>query len=908
MVSFEHNRKAHVMGIVALPAKTIRVIGSTQCLTDPASLVKELVENALDANATAIFVEISTDTLSKVKVKDNGHGIAPSDRSLVCKPYCTSKISSFTDLHRLGGDSLGFRGEALASAAELSSKIVLTTRIEGEPTAVELHYDQGGSIIKEKHTSHAVGTFIEIDNFLSTFPVRKQLVEKSPSKILLKVKKLLQAYALARSRVRFSFKVLKAKNEKGDFSHCPKRGAKDDASFISSCLEAATNVFGRKAAEQLQPHTSSWPSIGKVAAPANAESTDLEPRSDGTFILEILSVKAIASDTQSINRLGQYISIDSRPVSCSRGLMKTISRHYRDRVKSICGGENGNILDPLLVLNIRCPKGSYDVNVDPAKDEVLFTDTENILKIFHQSLDSIYGEPKDSPEATSEFRPIHKANDCDMLFAQKPTEKVGPMHAIDAVRADDDLEIRQTFPAFPHDRAGSAIEQEVVQNINVSNPWSLAKIHTPMSRPGRQDENQDVALVNGYLPTPRQQRGDVVDEFDITLHQPLLRSSTSPVPFPYPIKAFGKRHSDHGGESPPVSDQTNTRCGALDVWLNSSGKDKGVERSLYGDFGSPTDSYPSTSATAANIASIHGTALRDIPNVSQRSPYQLAARKQRPNTIAQPSNKARNGPEDVWFPTGENNRSFKPTCGSSRTKSRHDSINLRAQNDSLEATTTHAHPDLANALDYEIRKVKATQDYREQLREEQAAGLIQQRARIAKQSTLDSLFASRTSLRDANSPHKNRQRKAVAALHSSIGANHDAFAAEVVALRCIGTDGTPQRRRTKKLPLEEVEKHDWLADLVLPLSMSAAEIKAVMQTAVDWDDYVYTGGSMDNGFNQPSAGLLRVWALRLQQMVGQQYRRGDAHVEDGTMLDGEALGLDLCQAMLTSRSEGEGEI
>lgn len=896
------------MGIVALPAKTIRAIGSTQCLTDPASLVKELVENALDANAAAIFVEISTDTISKVKVKDNGHGIAPSDRSLVCKPYCTSKISSFTDLHLLGGDSLGFRGEALASAAELSSKIVLTTRVEGEPTAMELHYDQGGSIIKEKHTSHAVGTSIEIDNFLSTFPVRKQLVEKSSSKILVKIKKLLQAYALARSRVRFSLKVLKAKNEKGDFSHCPKREAKNDASFISSSFEAATNIFGRKAAEQLQPHTSKWPLRGEVAANANAESTNLEARPDETFILEFLTVKAIASDTQSINRLGQYISIDSRPVSCSRGLMKNISHHYRDRVKSTCGGENGNILDPLLVLNIRCPKGSYDVNVDPAKDEVLFTDTENILKMFHRSLDSIYGEPKDSPEATSEFRPTPEANDYDILFAQKPTENIGPMHAIDAVRADDDLEIRQTFPAFSHDRAGSASEQEGLRNINVSNPWSLANLCTPLRRPGRQDKNQDVAVVNGYLPTPRQQRGDVVDEFGMTLHQSLPRSSTSPVPFPYPIRAFGKHHPDDGGESPPDPDQTDTRCGALNAWLKSSGRDQGVETNLSGDFESPTDSFSTTSAAAANITSIHGTALRDIPNVSQRSPFKLAARKQRPNTTAQPSTKARNGPEDVWFPAGEHTRSSQSTGGSSRTKPRPNSINLRTQNDDLEPPTTHAHPDLANALDYEVRKVKATQDYREQLRKEQAAGLVEQRAGVAKQSTLDSLFASRTSLCNANSPHKNRQRKAVAALRKGIGMSHDTSAAEMVALPCSGLGEMLHKRRTKKLPLEEVEKHDWLADLVLPLSMSAAEIKAVMQTAVDWDDYVYTGESMDNGFDRPSAGLLKVWELRLQQLVGQQYRRGDAHVEDGTMLDGEELGLDLCQDMLTSRSGGEGEI
>lgn len=136
------------MPIAALPSDTIRAIGASQVLTDSASLVKELVDNALDARACAVFIEISPNSLDNIQVKDNGFGIAPVDRELVCKRYCTSKITSFEDIAIIGGQSLGFRGEALASAAEMSGSLHISTRVEGEATAVNLKIGCHGAIEK----------------------------------------------------------------------------------------------------------------------------------------------------------------------------------------------------------------------------------------------------------------------------------------------------------------------------------------------------------------------------------------------------------------------------------------------------------------------------------------------------------------------------------------------------------------------------------------------------------------------------------------------------------------------------------------------------------------------------------------------------------------------------------------
>ena len=136
------------MPITALPPNAVQAIGSSQALSDSASMVKELLDNAIDARATKIFIEISANTLDDIRVKDNGHGIAPEDRAMICAKYCTSKIRNLDDLNHVGGSYLGFRGEALASAAEMSGSLTITSRIDGEGTAVEIKVDRTGQILR----------------------------------------------------------------------------------------------------------------------------------------------------------------------------------------------------------------------------------------------------------------------------------------------------------------------------------------------------------------------------------------------------------------------------------------------------------------------------------------------------------------------------------------------------------------------------------------------------------------------------------------------------------------------------------------------------------------------------------------------------------------------------------------
>ena len=137
------------MPIQPLSDSDIRAIHSSLVLNDARSVIKELVDNALDARANTISIEISANTVDIIQVKDNGSGIADEDRHVLCKKGCTSKIRTIQDLEKLGGSSLGFRGEALASIAELSNAVLVTTRIDGELAGSTSKFGRDGQLLRQ---------------------------------------------------------------------------------------------------------------------------------------------------------------------------------------------------------------------------------------------------------------------------------------------------------------------------------------------------------------------------------------------------------------------------------------------------------------------------------------------------------------------------------------------------------------------------------------------------------------------------------------------------------------------------------------------------------------------------------------------------------------------------------------
>jgi DNA mismatch repair ATPase MutL len=133
------------MSIQQLSPSCSRKLSSTNHIVEPSNAIKELIDNAIDARATAVTILVAENTLDSIEVKDNGHGIGPDDRGYIGKRHCTSKIRRFEDLESIGGKSLGFRGEALSSLVTIAEMVEVTTRIEGESTATCISVGNDGS-------------------------------------------------------------------------------------------------------------------------------------------------------------------------------------------------------------------------------------------------------------------------------------------------------------------------------------------------------------------------------------------------------------------------------------------------------------------------------------------------------------------------------------------------------------------------------------------------------------------------------------------------------------------------------------------------------------------------------------------------------------------------------------------
>ncbi|KAK4550257.1 hypothetical protein LTR36_003224 [Oleoguttula mirabilis] len=499
------------MAIQKLGDTVVRTIGASQVLTDPAALVKELLDNALDAHATSIAIEIHNNTLDIIQVRDNGHGIAPDDRSMVAMPNCTSKLVDINDLKDLGGVSLGFRGQALASAAELSGSLTISTRVEGEQVATALKISQSGEVVGQERASLPVGTTVRITDFIKSSPVRRQVALKNNEKCLKKIKQTLQAYAFARPHVRLSLRVLKAKNDKGNWMYAPKPGGNVE--------DAAMKIVGSACVSQC-----TWSVIEEQGFTLQA----FLPRSD--------------AEPSKVSSIGAFISIDARPVSAARGTLRQVVKIFRDSLKAANTAFDG-VKEPFIYMRIACPSASYDPNIEPAKDDVLFEDPDVVVAAARQLFAGVYPVKEaasaraadDSATQTQQLsrpRPTHDDEDDFVTSLELPKNSVlhqprqaheettdmgqlcTPLPTSDAIGVgmndeplarpqrifrsnmygcdEEDLEFLDARPPAGHTEADFEELRQARKDVSVSNPWVVAKMNATIRRPVTSQGDCDV--------------------------------------------------------------------------------------------------------------------------------------------------------------------------------------------------------------------------------------------------------------------------------------------------------------------------------------------------------------------------------------------------------------------------------
>ena len=199
-----------------LPPELINQIAAGEVIERPSSVVKELVENSLDAGATRIEVDIEQGGSRLIRIRDDGGGIEPDDLQLAVASHATSKIRSFDDLEHVA--SMGFRGEALASVSSVA-RFALTSRARGQDTAFRIEVD-GGRMQAARPAQHPQGTSVEVRDLFYNVPARRKFLRAERTEFA-HIDDLLKSLALARGSVEFRLshngkpvRILKAaKNE-----------------------------------------------------------------------------------------------------------------------------------------------------------------------------------------------------------------------------------------------------------------------------------------------------------------------------------------------------------------------------------------------------------------------------------------------------------------------------------------------------------------------------------------------------------------------------------------------------------------------------------------------------------------------------------------------------------------------
>src|SRR6516164_995403 len=187
------------MKITRLPADLANQIAAGEVVERPASVVKELVENAIDAGARRLSIHVELGGKKQVRVEDDGEGMDPDDARLAIERHATSKIRRSDDLASIR--TLGFRGEALPSIASVSH-FVLRTRARGRETGTEVRVN-GGMVASVAEVAAADGTVIEVNDLFYNLPARRKFLKADPAESA-QVSRITTQLALAYPEVGFS--------------------------------------------------------------------------------------------------------------------------------------------------------------------------------------------------------------------------------------------------------------------------------------------------------------------------------------------------------------------------------------------------------------------------------------------------------------------------------------------------------------------------------------------------------------------------------------------------------------------------------------------------------------------------------------------------------------------------------
>jgi DNA mismatch repair protein MutL len=310
-------------------------IAAGEVVERPASVVKELVENALDAGAARVQVELEKGGIERILVRDDGAGMAPEDVPLALERHATSKISSDADLVRVA--SFGFRGEALPSIASVS-RLTLTSADGSSPEAVRIEVEYG-EVLSREPAGRPRGTDVLVRDLFARTPARRKFLASPEAEGRAAAAAVTRA-ALSQPSVAFALRS-------GPREILDAPAAVDRAARI-------LQVFGRETLGELEP-------LDARAGPLRL--TGYATRGPVTFP----------------SRRYQFLFVNGRPVE-DRSLSKAILQASRDAIRTD--------RHPAVFLFLTAEPGAVDVNVSPAKTQVRFTDSGTAYRLVYHALHS----------------------------------------------------------------------------------------------------------------------------------------------------------------------------------------------------------------------------------------------------------------------------------------------------------------------------------------------------------------------------------------------------------------------------------------------------------------------------------------------------------------------------------------
>jgi len=326
----EERRKGEptvMIRIKELPKEVIIKIAAGEVVAGPNSVVKELLENSLDAGADEITIEIVDGGKAIIRVEDNGCGMTAEEMKLSIMPHTTSKISTIEDLYSL--QSFGFRGEALASISRVSKmKMISKTQEEEIGTQLEIF---GGEIVDEKKVNAKTGTIIEVEDLFYNIPARRKFL-KSESVEGRYVTEIIEKFALSNS---VNLVYLRDKREIYHFTK--------DLDLVTKCLKIYPELKSKDLIEIFYEDTS-------------------------IIISGIISNPKVARS----NRTAQTFFVNKRYIKAA-SLFSILEKGYGEML------EKGK--HPYSVIFIDLPPDTIDVNIHPQKLEVKFKDEQKIVML-----------------------------------------------------------------------------------------------------------------------------------------------------------------------------------------------------------------------------------------------------------------------------------------------------------------------------------------------------------------------------------------------------------------------------------------------------------------------------------------------------------------------------------------------